>query len=62
MRSRKLLDGSEVIELDSAILLTVKTKCPSKWLLIDQETGERYTGYETEGKNSWKKLVEDGTV
>lgn len=62
MRSRKLLDGSEVIELDSAVILTVKTKCPSKWLLIDQETGERYTGYETEGKNSWRKLVEDGTV
>lgn len=62
MRSRKLLDGSEVLELDSAVILTVKTKCPSKWLLIDQETGERYTGYETEGKNSWRKLVEDGTV
>lgn len=62
MRSRKLLDGTEVTELDIPVTLTVKTKCPSKWLLIDQETGEKYTGYETEGKNSWRKLVDDGTV
>lgn len=62
MRSRKLLDGTEAMELESAVILTVKTKCPSKWILIDLETGEKYTGYETEGKNSWRKLVEDGTV
>lgn len=62
MRLRKLLDGTEVAEFDTPVILTVKTKCPSKWLLIDQETGEKYTGYETEGKNSWRKLVEDGTV
>ena len=52
---RKLLDGSEVQELDSPITLEVYTKCPEKWLLIDTETGEVYTGYITEGKNHWKK-------
>lgn len=56
MATRKLQDGREVTELESAKTLTVKTKCPEKWLLIDLETGERYTGHLTDGKNSWKKL------
>jgi hypothetical protein len=53
---RKLLDGRKVPELEQAKSLVVKTKCPEKWLLIDLETGERYTGYNTEGNNSWRKL------
>jgi len=53
---RMLLDGTEVIELDKSIHLNIKTKCPEKWLLIDRETGDHYVGYETEGKNSWRKL------
>jgi hypothetical protein len=53
---RKLLDGNEVPELDEPKILTVKTKCPEKWLLIDLETGERYTGYGTDGSLDWKKL------
>lgn len=56
MTTRKLQDGQEVPELESAKILTVKTKCPEKWLLIDMETGERYTGHSTDGKNSWRKL------
>jgi hypothetical protein len=56
MKTRKLQDGTEVVELDEAKILTVKTKCPEKWLLVDLETGEHYTGYVSEGKNSWKKL------
>ena len=53
---RKLLDGRELPELEEAKILTIKTKCPEKWLLIDLETGERYTGYGSEGKNDWRKL------
>lgn len=53
---RKLLDGREVEELTEAKVLTIKTKAPEKWLLIDLETGERYTGYTTDGNNSWRKL------
>ena len=53
---RKLVDGTEVAELDEAITLTVYTKCPEKWMLVDKETGEVYTGYATKGKNSWKKI------
>lgn len=56
MATRKLQDGREVTELESAKTLTVKTKCPEKWLLVDLETGERYTGHLTDGKNSWRKL------
>ena len=56
MNKRKLIDGTEVIELTNPIILTVKTKCPEKWILVDKETGETYTGYNTQGKNSWKKI------
>lgn len=53
---RKLLDGRQVPELEEAKILTIKTKAPEKWLLIDLETGERYTGHTTDGKNNWRKL------
>jgi hypothetical protein len=53
---RKLLDGTEVPELTESKTLTIKTKCPEKWLLIDLETGERYTGYTTDGTRDWKKV------
>lgn len=53
---RKLLDGREVLELENAKVLTIKTKAPEKWLLVDLETGERYTGHNTDGTNSWRKL------
>jgi len=56
MKTRKLQDGSEVQELEEPKILTVKTKCPEKWLLVDLETGERYTGYITDGNQSWKKV------
>lgn len=57
MNYRKLLDGSLVENLEQSVTLTVKTKCPSKYKLIDLETGQIYTGYNTEGKHSWQ-LVE----
>jgi len=53
---RKLVDGSQVEELAMPITLTVYTKCPEKWMLVDKETGEVYLGYATEGKHSWRKV------
>lgn len=53
---RELLDGTTVQELPEPKILTVKTKCPEKWLLIDLETGERYTGHTTDGTLDWKKV------
>lgn len=34
----------KIEELDEPINLMVHTKCPSKWILIDTETGESYQG------------------
>jgi hypothetical protein len=31
-------------ELNNPIDLTIHTKCPDKWLLIDRETGKIYQG------------------
>ena len=56
MAERMLKDGRQVPELPEAKILTVKTKCPAKWLLIDLEPGEKHTGRNTDGKFDWKKL------
>jgi hypothetical protein len=56
---RKLTTGLEVSELDQAVILTIKTKCPAKWVLFDMETGETYSPYETPGKLQWKKVDQD---
>lgn len=56
MNIRKLKDGTPVPELDNPKILTIKTKCPAKWLLIDRETGEAYVPYETEGNQQWQKI------
>ena len=54
---RKLTDGSEVNELTQAVTLSVYTKWPQKWKLIDMETGVEYIGNvpNQEDKNSWVK-------
>lgn len=43
-KTRTLLDGRDVAELESPITLEVYTRCPEKWMLIDLQTGERYLG------------------
>ena len=55
---RKLLDGTEVQELEEAKLLTIYTKCPEKWRLVDMETGEMYIGRDTDGRQNWRKMDE----
>ena len=39
---RKLKNGEEVEELKKSINLIIKTKCPTKWIIEDLETGQRY--------------------
>ena len=39
---RKLKTGEKAEELDSPINLIIKTKCPTKWVIEDLETGQRY--------------------
>jgi len=41
---RKLLDGTFVEEYPKSIDLTIHTKAPGKWKLIDMETGQEYIG------------------
>ena len=43
MKKRILQDGSKVDELDKPVNLTILTKCPKKWKIIDMETGQCYT-------------------
>ena len=39
---RKLKNGESAEEYDSPINLIIKTKCPTKWIIEDLETGQRY--------------------
>jgi hypothetical protein len=54
--NRKLLDGTAVQECSTAVELTITTKCPDKWMLVDRETGEIYVPYTTPGPRQWKKI------
>lgn len=55
-KTRKLKDGTYVDELIEPITLTVYTRCPEKYMLVDMETGQKYVGRLTKGKSSWKKI------
>jgi len=47
---RKQLSFKTILK---SVTLTVKTKCPEKWLLVDRETGQVYQGSE---KGHWDRL------
>lgn len=54
---RKLLNNKLVQEYDEAVDLSIHTKCPSKWMLIDLETGQMYNGMHTPDEyGKWKRL------
>jgi hypothetical protein len=67
-KKRKLLDnvytflprtyqGIEVEEYEEATDLTVHTKAPGKWLLIDLETGQEYVGNKEPNKyGKWTRI------
>jgi len=42
VKKRILKNGLEVEELDKPVNLTILTKCPKKWKIIDMETGQEY--------------------
>ena len=42
MKTRTLQNGEKVEELDNPMQLIIKTKCPTKWVIEDLETGVRY--------------------
>ena len=39
---RILKNGEKVQELETAMEIIIKTKCPTKWVVEDLETGQRY--------------------
>ena len=39
---RNLKNGEKARELNSPMNLIIKTKCPTKWIIEDLETGQRY--------------------
>lgn len=41
---RRLKDGTHAQELPHPVDLTIHTKCPEKWILVDQQTGQVYRG------------------
>ena len=43
----------KIQEMDEPVKLIINTKCPSKWVLIDTETGESYQG---NNGGYWDKL------
>jgi hypothetical protein len=59
---RRLLDGSTAEETETAVDLTIHTKCPSKWLLIDLETGQEYIGSRQPNLYGKWKRVKDKTI
>ena len=44
--TRKLLDGANVEEAKRVTDLTIRSRCPQKWLMVDLETGEVYSPVE----------------
>jgi hypothetical protein len=53
----KMYQGAQVEEFEKAVDLTIHTKAPSKWLLIDLETGQEYIGADVPTKyGRWKRL------
>ena len=57
--NRTLKDGTTVPAFDIAVELRVITKCPTKWRLIDEETGVEYRGQlPQENKLHWQRIEE----
>jgi len=52
-------DSFKFEETDNDVILTVTTRCPSKWLLIDKETDQIYQG---NAGGYWDKLKTIGRV
>lgn len=42
-KTRTLLTGQMVPELDKPVNIILTTKCPAKWVMVDLENGCQYT-------------------
>ena len=59
MKTRKLIDGSEAQELDQPIKLLIENKCPSKWKIVDMETGQAYMGTNNNKKFQYWQPIDE---
>lgn len=41
-KDRVLKNGDKAEELEKSVQLIIKTKCPTKWVIEDLETGQKY--------------------
>ena len=57
MKKTRLINNIEIQELDQAVELKVITKCPTKWILIDEETGQVYRGSENKEIGKMWELI-----
>ena len=56
-KTRKLLSGKEVPDLGRVVNLSVITKCPEKWKIVDMETGQEYVASgKLELYKQWKRI------
>jgi hypothetical protein len=53
--TRQLLDGEEVKVHEEIIDLSIHTRVPEKWILIDMETGQVYRG--SDNQEMYKRWV-----
>lgn len=53
----RIYQGATVEEFSKAVELTIHTKAPGKWLLIDLETGQEYIGLDVPTKyGRWRRI------
>lgn len=57
MKKIRIINNQKIEDLDKALELKVITKCPSKWILIDEETGQVYRGSESKEVGKMWKLI-----
>lgn len=56
-KKRKLVSGKEVSDLGRVVNLSILTKCPEKWKIVDMETGQEYVASGTlEIYKQWKRI------
>ena len=52
-----MYQGAEVHEFEEAVNLTIHTKAPGKWLLVDLETGQEYIGLDVPTQwGRWRRI------
>ncbi|MDB0006495.1 hypothetical protein N9E30_00930 [Flavobacteriales bacterium] len=57
MKKIRTVNKREIEELEEPVELKLITKCPTKWILIDEETGQVYRGSNsTEVGKMWELI------